>query len=106
MGLRYDDTKQVNLTYSSNHHINRPFLAPLYMSRNAGGDALSPARQGRSQNWTSHFRVAQMPRFQSEAKCEAFHLKMIFKFSYNKKGFDDFGSNAISKPCFVYMGRF
>ena len=28
-----------------------------------------------------------MPRFQSEAKCEAFDLKMIFKFSYSKKGF-------------------
>ena len=28
-----------------------------------------------------------MPRFQSEAKSDAFDLKMIFKFSYNKKGF-------------------
>ena len=46
MGLRYDDTKQVNLTYSLNHHINRPFLAPLYMSRNAGGDPLSHGKGG------------------------------------------------------------
>ena len=28
-----------------------------------------------------------MPRFQSEVKCEAFDLKMVFKFSHNKKGF-------------------
>ena len=46
MGLRYHDTKQVNLTYSSNHHINRPFLTPLYMSRNAGGDPLSHGKGG------------------------------------------------------------
>ena len=36
------------------------------MSRNAGGDPLS------------HGKGAQMPRFQSEAKCEAFDLEMIF----------------------------
>lgn len=45
MGLRYDDTKQLNLTYSSNHHINRPFLAPLYMSRNAGETLFLTARE-------------------------------------------------------------
>ena len=46
MGLRYDDTKQLNLTHSSNHHINKPFLAPLYMSRNARGDPLSHCKGG------------------------------------------------------------
>jgi len=75
---------KLSLTYSSNHHINRPFpspvLATLSMLRNAGGDPLFPG-EGGARTGLVCLRVAPMPRFQSEAKCEAFDMKMIFLFS-------------------------